>query len=71
MQRPRPPIFIGGNGPRLLALAAAEADIVGFTGITFARGGAAPDFSGFRAADVDARWGSCGRPPAPASIGSS
>jgi probable F420-dependent oxidoreductase len=57
VQRPRPPIFIGGNGPRLLALAAAEADIVGFTGITFARGGAAPDFSGFRAADVDARVG--------------
>jgi probable F420-dependent oxidoreductase len=57
VQRPRPPIFIGGTGPRLLALAAAEADIVGFTGITFARGGAAPDFSGFRAADVDARVG--------------
>jgi probable F420-dependent oxidoreductase len=54
-QRPRPPILVGGNGPRLLTLAAAEADIVGLTGITFGRGGVAPDFSGFGAADVDAR----------------
>src|SRR5262249_47655664 len=29
--------------------------IVGLTGITFAHGGVAPDFSGFRAAGVDAR----------------
>jgi probable F420-dependent oxidoreductase len=54
-QQPRPPILIGGNGPRLLTLAATEADIVGFSGITFARGGVAPDFSGFRASDVDTR----------------
>ncbi len=53
VQQPRPPILIGGNGPRLLTLAAAEADIVGFSGITFARGGVAPDFSGFRAGGVD------------------
>jgi probable F420-dependent oxidoreductase len=55
VQQPRPPILIGGNGPRLLTLAATEADIVGLTGITFARGGVAPDFSGFRAVDVDTR----------------
>lgn len=55
VQQPRPPILIGGNGPRLLTLAAAEADIVGFSGITFARGGVAPDFSGFRAGGVDTR----------------
>jgi probable F420-dependent oxidoreductase len=53
VQRPRPPILIGGNGPRLRALAAAEADIVGFSGITFAQGGTAPELSGFRAAAVD------------------
>jgi probable F420-dependent oxidoreductase len=55
VQRPRPPILIGGNGPRLLALAATEADIVGLTGITFARGGVDRDLSGFGAAGVDER----------------
>jgi probable F420-dependent oxidoreductase len=54
-QRPRPPILIGGNGPRLLELAAAEADIVGLSGVTFARGGVQPDLSGFRAVAVDER----------------
>jgi probable F420-dependent oxidoreductase len=54
-QRPRPPIFIGGNAPRLLAVAAREADVVGLTGIAFRRGGAAPHVSDFRAAVVDER----------------
>jgi probable F420-dependent oxidoreductase len=55
LQRPHPPLLIGGNGRRLLTLAAKEADIVGLSGITFRRGGAAPDLSGWRAAGVDAR----------------
>jgi probable F420-dependent oxidoreductase len=55
IQRPRPPLFIGGNAPRLLAVAAREADIVGLTGITFRRGGAEPDVSDFRATAVDER----------------
>jgi probable F420-dependent oxidoreductase len=55
VQQPRPPILVGGNGPRLLALAAAEADIVALSGITFARGGTEPEVSGFRAAAVDER----------------
>jgi probable F420-dependent oxidoreductase len=55
VQRPRPPILLGGNGPRLLTLAATEADIVGLTGVTFARGGVEPEVSGFRAAAVDER----------------
>src|SRR3954454_6006804 len=38
-QAPRPPVLIGGNGRRLLSLAAREADIVGFTGLGFPRGG--------------------------------
>jgi probable F420-dependent oxidoreductase len=55
IQRPHPPILIGGNGRRLLTLAAKEADIVGLSGITFRRGGAEPDLSGWTAAGVDAR----------------
>jgi probable F420-dependent oxidoreductase len=55
VQRPHPPLLIGGNGRRLLTLAAKEADIVGLSGITFRRGGAQPDLSGWRAAEVEAR----------------
>jgi probable F420-dependent oxidoreductase len=55
VQRPHPPILIGGNGLGLLALAAREADIVGFSGITFRRGGAVPDISGWRLSEVDKR----------------
>ena len=55
VQRPRPPIFIGGNAPRLLAVAAREADIVGLTGIMFRQGGRAVDVSDCRAAVVDER----------------
>ena len=55
-QKPHPPILIGGNGRRLLTLAAREADIVGFSGITFRNGGAAPpDVSAWRAAAVGER----------------
>ena len=54
-QRPRPPILIGGNGPRLLTLAATEADIVALSGITFGGGGVERDMAGFRAAGVDER----------------
>ena len=54
VQRPHPPVLIGGNGRNLLTLAAREADIVGFSGITFRQGGAAPpDLSGWRVAAVD------------------
>lgn len=55
VQRPRPPVFIGGNAPRLLAVAAREADIVGLTGIAFRLGGREPDVADFRAAAVDER----------------
>jgi probable F420-dependent oxidoreductase len=55
VQRPHPPIIIGGNGPRLLTLAAKEADIVGFTGITFARGGTELDLSAWRTGVTDER----------------
>jgi probable F420-dependent oxidoreductase len=56
VQKPHPPVLIGGNGPRLLSLAAREADIVGFSGITFRDGGAAPsDVSGWKVAGIDER----------------
>lgn len=56
VQKPRPPILIGGNGRRLLGLAAREADIVGLSGITFRDGGAQPpDLSGWRVSAVDER----------------
>ncbi|CAM2778788.1 LLM class F420-dependent oxidoreductase [Saccharomonospora xinjiangensis] len=35
VQRPAPPILLGGHGDRMLRLAGREADIVGFTGISF------------------------------------
>jgi probable F420-dependent oxidoreductase len=55
VQRPHPPILIGGHGRRLLTLAAREADIVGLSGITFRQGGVTPDLSGWRTAGVDQR----------------
>jgi probable F420-dependent oxidoreductase len=56
VQKPHPPILIGGNGPRLLALAAREADIVGLSGLTFRNGGAvSPDLSGWRVSSLDER----------------
>ena len=54
-QKPRPPILIGGNGKRLLALAAQEADIVGLTGLAFPKGATQVDVSGFKPASVDER----------------
>jgi probable F420-dependent oxidoreductase len=55
VQQPHPPILIGGNGPRLLTLAAKEADIIGLSGITFRDGGTRADVSGWTAAGVDQR----------------
>src|SRR5262249_15899221 len=55
LQRPHPPIIIGGNGLRLLTLAAKEADTVNLTGITFTKGGTTPDMSAWRVAGVDER----------------
>jgi probable F420-dependent oxidoreductase len=55
VQQPRPPLVIGGNGPRLLTLAAAHADVVALSGITFADGGVRREMAGFTAAGVDER----------------
>jgi len=53
LQQPHPPILIGGNGPRLLTLAAQEADIVGLSGITFSKDG--PDLSAWKGSGLDER----------------
>jgi probable F420-dependent oxidoreductase len=55
VQKPRPPIMIGGNGKRLLALAAREADIVGLTGLAFPKGATEVDVSGCKPERVDER----------------
>lgn len=39
VQRPRPPLLIGGNGDRVLKLAAEHAEIVAFTGAQEGKGG--------------------------------
>jgi probable F420-dependent oxidoreductase len=53
VQTPHPPLLIGGNNRRLLTLAAREADIVGFSGLTFRREGI--DMSAWRAEAIDER----------------
>src|SRR5262249_6957184 len=53
VQKPRPPIILAGNGPRLLTLAAQQADIVGLSGMTLRRGGTAFDVSRWKGAAVD------------------
>lgn len=47
VQKPRPPLLLGGNGKRMLALAGREADIISFTGATFPPGGRPPKLTGF------------------------
>jgi probable F420-dependent oxidoreductase len=39
VQRPRPPLMIGGGGKRILSFAAREADIVGFNTVSTREGG--------------------------------
>jgi probable F420-dependent oxidoreductase len=55
VQRPHPPVLIGGNGLRLLTMAAQEADIVGLTGITFRPGNHGPELSGWTVTGLEAR----------------
>lgn len=55
VQKPRPPVLIGGNGRGVLALAAREADIVGLTGLAFPQGARSVDLSGFKPDRLDER----------------
>lgn len=54
-QVPRPPILVAGGGPRLLALAAREADIVGLFPTTLFTKAARFDFS-WRSAALQTTW---------------
>jgi probable F420-dependent oxidoreductase len=47
VQKPRPPLLIGGNGRRLQELAAREADTVGFVGFSHRKGGREVDLEDF------------------------
>jgi probable F420-dependent oxidoreductase len=49
VQKPRPPLLLGGNSRRLLELAGREADIVSFLGFSHRRGGRAFDLGAFGA----------------------
>jgi probable F420-dependent oxidoreductase len=52
VQRPHPPILIGASGKRMLAIAAREADIIGFQTVTTARGAMTDDPSNRLASTV-------------------
>ena len=55
VQKPRPPILMGGNGKELLTIAAREADMVGLTGVTFRPAGRPASLSGFSPAGFSER----------------
>lgn len=55
VQRPRPPLLIGGNGRMVHELAARRADAVGFTGFTHQRGGREVVPDSFHAEALDAQ----------------
>lgn len=55
VQKPRPPVLLGGNGKELLTLAAREADIVSLTGVTFMPAGRPASLSGFSPAGFSER----------------
>src|SRR5262249_10603446 len=57
VQRPHPPILIGGHGRNLLSLAAREADIVGLVRLPHLGGGAGGDLPGLSPGAVDERVG--------------
>jgi probable F420-dependent oxidoreductase len=55
VQRPRPPVLIGGGGKRMLQFAAREADIVGL--VPKARPGGGLDWTGSNAATLETQVG--------------
>jgi probable F420-dependent oxidoreductase len=56
IQRPHPPLLVGGGGPRLLAFAAREADIIGIDPRSLPGGGGDPSDITGAAVDRKVRW---------------
>ena len=56
VQRPHPPFLVGGGGPRLLAFAAREADIIGIDPRSLPGGGGDPDDITGAAVDRKVGW---------------
>ena len=56
VQRPHPPILVGGGGPKLLAFAAREADIIGIDPRSLPGGGGDPEDITGAAVDRKVGW---------------
>jgi probable F420-dependent oxidoreductase len=56
VQRPHPPFLVGGGGPKLLAFAAQEADIIGIDPRSLPGGGGDPDDITGAAVDRKVQW---------------
>ena len=56
VQRPHPPILVGGGGPKLLAFAAREADIIGIDPRSLPEGGGDPSDITGAAVDRKVSW---------------
>jgi probable F420-dependent oxidoreductase len=56
LQRPHPPLFIGGGGKRLLTFAAQEANIVGFAVQARREGGVEPELEGETCLEERVAW---------------
>ncbi len=56
IQRPHPPLMVGGGGPHLLAFAAREADIVGLDPRSLPQGGTDPSDASEAAIDRKIGW---------------
>jgi alkanesulfonate monooxygenase SsuD/methylene tetrahydromethanopterin reductase-like flavin-dependent oxidoreductase (luciferase family) len=57
VQQPHPPIMVGAGGPRMLSIAAREADIIGIQTATLGSGRNVPDPSGLLAETIAEKIG--------------
>src|SRR5262249_8116813 len=57
VQRPYPPILVGGGGRRMLSIAAGEADVIGLQTASLGTGRSTPDPSGLLAESISEKIG--------------